>query len=825
MLDMKNKKRWVGWLLVLISFQSLAQLNPYNYRLGAGIGYSNYYGDLSPYRIREAVDFKNLFRTFEFNPNYIQEKSFAISFEKRLSASVGIMMQAGQYDISMSDRYMDKNNQLERNLPNFNRALNFNTIIQDLGLALIFRTDNDRILHKNAFLAPYLSLGIGWLGFSVKGDLLNENGNIYDYTQEGTVNNYSFETNLSQLNTELDEGYDAHAFYAGLGLGLRFRLGKQVELFIQSDVRGTTTDYLDDVSGNYRDSYDNEFQRYAAQPGTNLVDPSQPMRGDPHLGNDWYLLHQAGLKFSIVPSRAAFRANKVSPYYEGFVFQDKLEEPLPKNEMTESDADSISKTTAPSGSPQYFTFIQINNDRTSNNGMDRKLDIIDGELRLMGKRQAVRQSEGHLGTLNQKIDSLNLLEVTPRSNLEDPEDLQNDMLKAARQSLFIQRDSTLQQINLLKSEEDIQKIKLDSLRSLPFEDYERYGRLDSLSFLKGLEQLPDALEKGLNQNNTWQPLGYSTEANRMAGQRSLEPMPDTQNTQDQEGKFPGSQQTYFSYPNPQGYNTERRDYPQTQQYPSYEPSPSSGNLSNPQYYQNYNLPPPDSRSNPRNQYFTPIYIPQRQARSGEAVPPNQSIQGYQPMPRETGQDSSSITGYPPVPGRPGIRTQNLLPNFQDENGQRFLKDSAFHWGKADLEGNPLNYFTLTDTVLLEKEIRIGLNNSKTEVFFEINKSELSEEEKVNLVPIANLLSENPGYSVVLSGFADNTGNINYNLNLIEKRTNHIKDLLTGEFGIVEDRIKINPGGLLVRGSSKAQRFEDRKVEITVRDENGNENID
>ncbi|MEX0884164.1 MAG: OmpA family protein, partial [Cyclobacteriaceae bacterium] len=155
----------------------------------------------------------------------------------------------------------------------------------------------------------------------------------------------------------------------------------------------------------------------------------------------------------------------------------------------------------------------------------------------------------------------------------------------------------------------------------------------------------------------------------------------------------------------------------------------------------------------------------------------------------------------------------------------FTKDSAFHWEKTDLEGNRFNYITLTDTVLMEKEIRIGLKNSKTEVFFEINKSELSEDEKVKLVPIVNLLSENPGYSVVLSGFADNTGNINFNLALIKKRTDHIKELLTSEFGIDEDRIKINPGGLLVRSNSRVQRMEDRKVEITVREENGNTNIE
>lgn len=820
---MKNRMRWVGLLLLLlVSFESVGQLNPYKYRLGAGIGYTNYYGDLSPYRINGTLNFNSLFRTFEFNPNYIQQESYALSLEKRLSASVGLMVQAGRYDISMSDRYLDKNNQLQRNLPNFNRALNFNTRIQDLGLALVFRTDNGKILNQKAFIAPFFSLGIGYLDFSVSGDILNDNGTTYDYTQESVVNNYRFETNLRQLNTELTEGYDTYAFYAGLGLGLRFRLGKQIELFVQSDIRGTTTDYLDDVSGEYRSNYDNEFQRYVAMPGTNMVDPAQPNRGDPNLGNDWYILHQAGLKLSFAPSRAAFKANRVSPFYDGYVYQGNEESTLPKKETSESKADSLKTTADENRGPQYFTFIQINNDRPYSRKIDRKLEIIDRELGLMGTTQQIEQYERVIGTLDQKLDSLNLQENNLRNNLEDMDEGRLGELAEQRRALIDQRDSTVQQINTLRDQGVSQKSGLDSLRNLPLEEVDQYNGWDSLSFLNGLRQLPDAIANGLNQRSTGRQFENSGQVyQERSPTQNGGPLLFAQTPGENAGQSAGTSQPlnqYYNYPS--YYTPERNNYPiQERQAPYYSSQRAPENTNQNDYSRS--VPPPTQRGS----NFIPIFIPQSGSReiTEEENSAASQTQGQNYLPDGLDSAAASSAVLPSGARGPGISVRSAMSDRSPANRLEFLKDSTLHLENPGFEGNALNYVVRNDTVLVEKEIRIGLKNSKTEVYFDINKSELTEDEKIKLDPIVNLLSEHQDYRVALSGFADNTGNVNYNLALVDKRVSHVKSLLQ-EYGIDEDRIIKNPGGLLVRGNSRVPRIEDRKVEITVLNDNGKPNI-
>lgn len=128
---------------------SFAQLDPYSFRVGLGVGYTNYYGDLSPYR---ADGIKNLLRHFDYNPYYIPEASYSVSLERRISRSLSLMFTYGQYNISMSERFMNKDGILQTQHPNFNRLPNFQTTLQDEGIELVFRTDNDRILNKTAFI-------------------------------------------------------------------------------------------------------------------------------------------------------------------------------------------------------------------------------------------------------------------------------------------------------------------------------------------------------------------------------------------------------------------------------------------------------------------------------------------------------------------------------------------------------------------------------------------------------------------------------------------------------------------------------------------------
>lgn len=89
----------MGWVLT-----SSAQLDPYKFRIGMSAGYTNYYGDLSPYRV-DGV--KNLLRHFDYKPNYIPEASYSVSLEGRISRSLSLMFSSGQYNMAMSDRYMN----------------------------------------------------------------------------------------------------------------------------------------------------------------------------------------------------------------------------------------------------------------------------------------------------------------------------------------------------------------------------------------------------------------------------------------------------------------------------------------------------------------------------------------------------------------------------------------------------------------------------------------------------------------------------------------------------------------------------------------------
>src|SRR5690554_5603125 len=304
-------------LLVLLFFfltahSAFSQLDPYNWRVGISGGYTNYYGDLSPHRISSVDDLSNLLRLFNYNENYVTDYSYTLSLERALNATLGLQLSVGKYSISMSDRYISPSNVLQLDSPNFMRSLNFKTEIMDYGVGLVIKADNGKLVKKNAFIAPYLTLGMGWLNFKVFGDLYDDNDNPYDYSRPENVNNGIFETRLDRLNTETDEGYANNAFYGQFGFGIRFRVAKQLELFAQSDFKLANTDYLDDVSGGYRQAYDSPEQQYAARPNPEW---DYSVRGNGNGRNDWYINHRVGIKLSFSPRKAAFAAPRVNPGY------------------------------------------------------------------------------------------------------------------------------------------------------------------------------------------------------------------------------------------------------------------------------------------------------------------------------------------------------------------------------------------------------------------------------------------------------------------------------------------------------------------------------
>lgn len=266
-------------LFLLGNITVSAQQDNYGWRIGAGIGYMNYFGDLSPYTIKKWQDWDRIFRFFQYNKYYVPEASYSISLERKLTPGIGLMLQASTGKISMSDRYRKSNGDYDVNTRNWDRALNFQTTLQDAGIAFVFQSDNGRFLPQNAFFAPYFYLGAGITSFNAKGDLYNKEGRPYIYVDPDERPDGVYETELRPLKTETESEYSNIAAYTDFGIGIKLRLGSRMNLSVQTDIKYSFSDYLDDVSGKYKTKYESGAQAYAAHPGTNVIDPPTMNRG------------------------------------------------------------------------------------------------------------------------------------------------------------------------------------------------------------------------------------------------------------------------------------------------------------------------------------------------------------------------------------------------------------------------------------------------------------------------------------------------------------------------------------------------------------------
>jgi outer membrane protein OmpA-like peptidoglycan-associated protein len=287
---------------LLYSFSAIGQQDKYQWRLGVQSGIMSYRGDINNEWLSPNEKLNNL----GDNNDYL---SYGISLEKSLSRAWGFRLLFTNGEFIANDRAVDWNSDLQLNAKNFGRALNVKTELSDWSLLLTYSLDNGVILSENAFLAPYLTVGLGYTDFQTYGDLLGvENGRYY-YWDDGTVRDAVqspggegviieqdgvFETKLSDLQTE-GKDYNTYLFHGTAGLGLKFRLGSRFNLNLETLLRFTNTDYLDDVSDKeYLANYENEFQQYAAIPGTRVGD----RRGNDNGKNDIYTFTSIGLHFN-----------------------------------------------------------------------------------------------------------------------------------------------------------------------------------------------------------------------------------------------------------------------------------------------------------------------------------------------------------------------------------------------------------------------------------------------------------------------------------------------------------------------------------------------
>ena len=136
--------------------------------------------------------------------------------------------------------------------------------------------------------------------------------------------------------------------------------------------------------------------------------------------------------------------------------------------------------------------------------------------------------------------------------------------------------------------------------------------------------------------------------------------------------------------------------------------------------------------------------------------------------------------------------------------------------------------SLNDTALQAKLKSFGIDSLVTErgvvvqlseVFFEFDKSDLTEEARSSLIPVAELLTERStsDRSVNIEGHTDNIGSEEYNINLSRERAASVQDLFVTT-GVQQERVSATGLGAadpIADNATREGRSQNRRVEIVL----------
>jgi len=152
---------------------------------------------------------------------------------------------------------------LSANERSINRNLNFRSSITVGGFALMYNFD--QLLRENRIISPYISLGIESVEFHSKTDLYDEFGNEYNYWSDGSIRNlpeedpnassaiivqrdYTYETDLRELNKDGFGKYPERTFAIPLGIGAKMHMTKNIDFTIGTSFHFTFSDVIDNIT-------------------------------------------------------------------------------------------------------------------------------------------------------------------------------------------------------------------------------------------------------------------------------------------------------------------------------------------------------------------------------------------------------------------------------------------------------------------------------------------------------------------------------------------------------------------------------------------------
>lgn len=182
--------------------------------------------------------------------------------------------------------------------------LNFLSTIAggELSVSAFFDKKNDTLKP----IAPFVSVGIGYLTFNPKGDLKDANGNTYNYWSDGSVRNlpqtpandpsatiihrdYKYETTLKDSSAN----YKRSCLYLPVSVGAKIQAGYRASVRLSVCYNLAFTDYLDNYKKGGNDSW------VSANVGLNILLGKKPK--DPYSSVDFEAMDKGDYDHDGVP--------------------------------------------------------------------------------------------------------------------------------------------------------------------------------------------------------------------------------------------------------------------------------------------------------------------------------------------------------------------------------------------------------------------------------------------------------------------------------------------------------------------------------------------
>jgi hypothetical protein len=134
--------------------------------------------------------------------------------------------------------------------------LNFKSDIVDFGLNIHYDFQH---FFRNSPLLPFVSVGLENVQFNSKTDIMDKNGNPYNYLPDGTIRDiddniiqrdYIYETNLRNLDLYGLGNYSQSALAIPFEIGLDYKITDRLNLRVGHSWHYAFTDLIDNVSRN-----------------------------------------------------------------------------------------------------------------------------------------------------------------------------------------------------------------------------------------------------------------------------------------------------------------------------------------------------------------------------------------------------------------------------------------------------------------------------------------------------------------------------------------------------------------------------------------------